>query len=290
MTNVDPRYLSFSQAQGYESLPHLLQLEEISEQARVALWNVLYEEAQVERTLNRTGGFVRSYTMNPILRSIYSEFLMQPLDEWRSGYNTMISILRPFIMSQPFNRVFDLLTFIMRHPQTPRSLVGLMAAAFREHQLAYRVDTTPPPTIYPISTPEEGEAVATALDQIRQAGHGAAGEHLRKAVDCINGQDWPGAVRESIHAVESVARQIAPEAKTLGDALQALKKKGLLKHPALHQALSSLYGYTSDEQGIRHALLDRSTADVGQDEALFMFGACASFASYLSRKQIAISE
>ena len=96
--------------------------------------------------------------------------------------------------------------------------------------------------------------------------------------------------RESIHAVESVARQIAPDAKTLGEALQALKTRGLFNHPAVQPGISSLYGYTNDEQGIRHALLDKPAAEVGQDEALFMFGACAPFASYLSRKQTTVSE
>ena len=43
-------------------------------------------------------------------------------------------------------------------------------------------------------------------------------------------------------------------------------------------------GYTSDEQGIRHALLEQGSANVGLEEALFMFGACASFAAYLTEK------
>ena len=44
------------------------------------------------------------------------------------------------------------------------------------------------------------------------------------------------------------------------------------------------YGYTNDEQGIRHALTRRAAANVGLDEAMFMFGACASFAAYLANK------
>ena len=58
-------------------------------------------------------------------------------------------------------------------------------------------------------------------------------------------------------------------------------------HPALKDAFSKLYGYTSNEQGVRHALLDRTDAQAGQDEAVFMLGACASFASYLWRKHVA---
>ena len=107
--------------------------------------------------------------------------------------------------------------------------------------------------------------------------------HLRQASECINQGDYPSAVRESIHAVESAARQIDPDAKTLGPALTSLEKAGGL-HPALKRAFSNLYGYTSDEQGIRHALIDSPQANVGQDEAVFMLGACASFGSYLARK------
>ena len=42
--------------------------------------------------------------------------------------------------------------------------------------------------------------------------------------------------------------------------------------------------WDSDEQGIRHSLLNQSSTDVGLDEAIFMFGACACFAAYLTRK------
>jgi hypothetical protein len=45
----------------------------------------------------------------------------------------------------------------------------------------------------------------------------------------------------------------------------------------------SLYGYTSDEQGIRHALLEPSS-NVDDADALFMIGACAAFVSYLISK------
>jgi hypothetical protein len=35
-----------------------------------------------------------------------------------------------------------------------------------------------------------------------------------------------------------------------------------------------LYGYTSDQKGIRHPLLDDGTADVDEADAMFMIGAC----------------
>ena len=153
--------------------------------------------------------------------------------------------------------------------------------------LAYAIDTGPPPTILPAVTPEEGRTVVDALRTLRQAGLDGSAAHLRAASACINAGDWPGSVRESIHAVESVARQLDPAAaQTLGPALDSLETRGVL-HPALKGAFSKLYGYTSKEQGVRHALLDRANAQVGRDEAVFMLGACAAFASYLWRRHAA---
>ena len=67
---------------------------------------------------------------------------------------------------------------------------------------------------------------------------------------------------------------------------ESIERQGTL-HVTLKKAFSKLYGYTSSQQGIRHALLDREISDVGLDEAVFMLGACASFASYLWRKHVA---
>ena len=149
------------------------------------------------------------------------------------------------------------------------------------------IDVGPPRIVLPDVTPEEGSTVVDALRTLRQAGLDGSAAHLRAASECINAGDWAGSVRESIHAVESVARQLDPRAEqTLGPALDSLEKHRAL-HPALKEAFSKLYGYASDEQGVRHALLDRANARVSRDEAVFMLGACAAFASFLWRRHTA---
>ena len=159
-----------------------------------------------------------------------------------------------------------------------------MPTVFSSCQLAYVIDAGPPIAILQAATPEEGNGLTQSLGELRKAGLNASAAHLQRASKCINNGDSAGSVRESIHAVESVARQIDPKAsKDLGAALTSLERQGAL-HPAFKQAISKLYGYTSDEQGIRHALLDKAAANVTIDEAVFMLGACASFASYLWRK------
>lgn len=65
--------------------------------------------------------------------------------------------------------------------------------------------------------------------------------------------------------------------------LAKLETKAVI-HGAMKSGFKSLYGFTSDESGIRHPLLDKGTADVDESDALFMIGACAAFVSYLINK------
>jgi hypothetical protein len=106
--------------------------------------------------------------------------------------------------------------------------------------------------------------------------------HLRKAAEELTAGHYADSVRESIHAVEGVAR-ILESSASLSGALDRLEKSVKI-HAAMKRGFLSLYGYTSDEDGIRHALLDDGTAKVDETDALFMIGACAAFVSYLINK------
>ena len=233
------------------------------------------------RNGNDVGGF-----WYLILHEKHINFDHLPIDEWSSHFPSHHRNLRKFIETSSFNKVFDLIQFILRHKNCPIQLVRELKHCFFESKLAYVIQESYPPTIIPVASPEEGVAVVSSLEELRNAGLFGSTSHLRKASEAINNGDWAGGIRESIHAVESVARQLdQSEASTLRQALSAIEKHGNI-HPALRNAFLKLYGYTSDEQGIRHALLDSDEANVGLDEAVFMLGACASFASFLWRKHV----
>lgn len=97
--------------------------------------------------------------------------------------------------------------------------------------------------------------------------------------------DYRNSIKESISAVEAICKLIAKKQNTtLGDALNIIERQGLIAlHPSLKKAFSNLYGYTSDADGIRHALKDEKiNADF--DEAKFMLVACSTFVNYLISK------
>ncbi len=288
----DPREFSFSQAHGYEEVPRPLKLEELPQGARTEIWNWLYMHIKESRGRASDGGYVGygnevEKPWSSILHAKHLWFDVRPLDDWDPEFSGIRKNLRAYVENETFNRVFDLVQFFMRHPDCPPEFVTDMKDAFARCRLAYTIDAGPPPTIVPAVTLAEGVAIVESLRQLREAGLEGSAAHLRVASGCINAGDWAAAVRESIHAVESVACQLDPKASsTLKPALASLDKRRPL-HPALRAALSKLYGYTSNEQGIRHALLDQAKAQVGRDEAVFMLGACASFASFLWRRNAA---
>ena len=296
--SYDPGMLTFSQAQGHEELPGPLKLEELSDEARRRIWNVFYPHIERAKTLTPGGDFPPDNKLVWVVGPPWGNILYQKhidldhlaIDDWDDSPTHQKQQLRQAIETLPFNAVFDLVQFVLRHEECPANFIKEMKGAFVSSRLAYAIDDGPPPTIIPSVAVEEGNTILESLQTLRDAGLGGSAAQLRKAAECINGQDWAGSVRESIHAVESVARQLDPIAsQTLAPALKSLEKGGTL-HPALKEAFTKLYGYTSNEQGIRHALLDQDSANVGMDEAVFMLGACASFSSYLWRKHAAGSE
>ena len=286
--SLDPRTLTFSQANGYDELPQPLKLEELNDSARTKLWSLLYAHVSNSSlmgvSLDDIGERVLCREWRTILSSLHVELNELPLDEFDHRLDIFVDEHKQLFLNAPFNRVFDFLQGVMRHQECPTLFTGAVARVFEQCRLAYVVDVHPPATIFPATSEEEGAAILQAVSELTNARLAGAVTHLRYASDCISQGDFAGAVRESIHAVESTARQIDPNARTLEPALRALEKAGEL-HPALKKAFSNLYGYTSDEQGIRHALIDNPQPNVGQDEAVFMLGACASFSSYLARKR-----
>jgi hypothetical protein len=131
-----------------------------------------------------------------------------------------------------------------------------------------------------LTSKSEIEAVQSAID----VGGKYAGvrDHLTTALRFMNDRTAPNyrnSIKESISAVEAMAKIVSGEKNaTLGQALKIIEKQGKL-HSALKSAFSSLYGYTSDAEGIRHALLEEST--LTKSDAKFMLVSCSAFVSYL---------
>ena len=277
-----PDHLTFSQRYGLAPLPEPMQLERISDDLRREIWNVIRE-----RLLRHRSHWVTDYFDDQAKRfseRVLGKLNQLPEDQISTNYENVLNAFKQAALQGKFNHVLDLVEILVNDRDATEELKERLRVLF-EHS-AYRLDTSQRPyRFFPQTSKEQGETVRRATETLRQGGMEGAATHLRQAAEHINAGQYGDSIADSIHAVESVAKKIDQRAsKTLGPALDSLERAGLLKHPALKEAFKKLYGYTNDEQGIRHARLDRDSPDVGLDEAMFMFGACASFADYLVSK------
>lgn len=278
---------TFSQVQGIEPLPQPLKLNDLPRSIRARLWTVVFmymSTSKVDDYGKRTRhGVYLGGDWRQILLDVNLDLFDEPPDEFDGVFSKQTDRVKRFIYGNQFNRVFDFLQCVMRHRTCPTRFPEDIAKVLVDGLAAYTV-VPDPWTIIPRATPEEGAAVERALGGLKDAGLEGARSHLLKAGESLTGGKFNDSVRESIHAVESVARTLDLKGSTsLKQALSALGKRGTTIHPALKKAMLQMYGYTSDKQGIRHASLGGDT-EVGLPEALFMFGACASFVTYLLGK------
>ena len=128
----------------------------------------------------------------------------------------------------------------------------------------------------PVTSEEEIAAVEQAMDQ--DVKFGPVVTHLQTALARLADRPSPdnrNSIKESISAVEAACQIITGDPNaTLGEAL-----KKIAVHRALGKGFSAIYGYTSDADGIRHALSDERSVDA--DDAKFFLVACSAFINYL---------
>jgi len=134
--------------------------------------------------------------------------------------------------------------------------------------------------ITPISNEAEISEIGEALDR----GRSPVRTHLARALEMLSDRkspDYRNSIKESISAVESLVAAVVGEKGTLGQLVKKLEDEiGL--HPALRTAFSNLYGYKSDEDGIRHALLE--SRDLAFEDAKFFLVVCSAFVNFVESK------
>ena len=143
--------------------------------------------------------------------------------------------------------------------------------------------------VVPITDNAEIETIRTAMN----TEYDAINNHMAKALELYADRrkpDYENSIKESISAVESTCCLITGQSgtnATLGRTIKKLKDHGIHIHSALESAFSSLYGYTSDENGIRHGGIDFQGAPA--EDAKYMLVSCSAFVNYLIEKWSKVS-
>jgi AbiJ N-terminal domain 4 len=250
--NIDERRkLSFEQAEGVEPLPTQLQLREVSPQLRSALWDRFY--TYLRKAIHHVdyGSDSMDEPWSTILKDehVYRQHRMA--DDFPSTAKVLIKNTRDVFENGNYIAIFGWLEFVLKHYVCPHGVADDVESILRHCRAAYRVIDKK--VICPIASDTEHATITKAFADLSSTQFNGARTHLRNAASHLTAGHYADSVRESIHAVEAVGRTLDPSADVLSKALKKLELK-ISIHPAMKNGFTSLYAYTSDEKGIRHAL------------------------------------
>jgi hypothetical protein len=281
---IDRTKVSFREAEGKPLFPAVLKWGEIDQRVRADLWNALYpifkagvtHQGGSRRYSRPLGGILFREHVNR--RHLFAnEFDAVPYED------ELIARWQAFFSKDSYLEIFDFITFLIRDKDCPSKIVETVSQALDKSYSPYRIVGVPP-TIVPIVSEEQATMLKADVGAVFDSKFAGAKTHLQAALNGFQDSDHRAVVRESINAVESAVRDFTgDQSAVLSRALRRIIDDGKM-HRALGDAFEKLYAYSSDEKGIRHALVFGENEKVGFDEATFFVSACAAFVAFLSRK------
>lgn len=265
--------MKFSERIGIKPVETALQVQGMNDELRNSLWNVL--DVFIWSKNNFLYRQYGSGDIEEFSRRLWFHYFKKPMDSRPERAHRILEAIRSYYFECPWYEVYDFLEYVLLAERNARLIKAINNILERELS-GYRFIES---AFVPVTDEVEIEAVQKALTEGPFNGVHA---HLKKAMEHLarrENPDYRNSIKESISAVESMSRVITGNSKaTLGEALTILEKKGHL-HPALKKGFSSIYGYTSDEDGIRHAMLDEP--DISVSDAKFFLVSCSTFINYL---------
>lgn len=265
--------MEFSKRLGIINLNDTIQKNDIDESLRTQLWNVCYL-AIFEKTFGDSN-------YNQFYQILWHKFLKLPVDTVKQNPWDNYEIIRDLFFKFEWYKIYDFIEFISQNSDDFFNTLEFKKQCniVLKHNLSgYRfIDNI----LSPITSDEEIKEVDDLIFKSQNKYKGVH-EHITKSIKLMSNKkspDFSNSIKESISAVESICKIITKNEKaTLGDALNIINQKKKL-HPALKNGFSSIYGYTSDADGIRHALLEKN--DLSLIDAKYMLVSCSAFINYL---------
>jgi hypothetical protein len=288
---MDRTKVSFAEAERKSKFPAILKWGEIDQRLRSVIWTPIFDFFDQHIEYNPySDGPAHSLT-TPASSIMIREFVLRRhrfINEYDEEFlrDHYIKTWAEFFKKSDYVDIFDLLTFIVRDPDCPASLIGGISDALDQPFSPYRLSVQAK-TVFPAVGEVETKSLERDLDTAFSSPFSGSKTHLQAALHALGEGDYRTTVRESIHSVESAVKDFT------GDPSAVLSKavKSLVNETGVHKALADafdkLYAYTSDEKGIRHALVFGNNEKVGLDEAVFFLSACTAFVGFLSRKKSA---
>ena len=271
--------MKFSQRIGKTSIRESLQLDNIDIVLKNRIWNNILQDF-----LHKLDDEISIQIYN----LIWTEFFTNPIDDFPSGlYGSYVSqnnnYLKDWFNSTEWYNIYNLVEFIafLDSQIYNTKFIENCNHSLEKEMSGFRIVDK---IVVQITSEEEIEEIESALKITSK--WKSVNEHLETALKYMADRqtpDYRNSIKESISAIECFCKITSGDDKaTLGKALIQIESKWDI-HKSLKSAFSALYGYTSDESGIRHSLLENGQ-EIMFEDAKFMLVSCSAFINYLKVK------
>jgi len=269
--------MKFSERIGITPAETALQVQGMNDALRNSLWNVLDMYIwSMDSFLYSSHG--NQPGIDSFSRLLWYFHFKKPMDSRPSKPREILGAIRTYYFKYQWYEVYNFLEHVLIF-EHDKNLIDAVNGVLEQELAGYRFIKS---AFVPITDEVEVEAIQKALTEGPFSGVHA---HIRMAMEHLSrheNPDYRNSIKESVSAVESMARVVTGNEKaTLGDAIALLEKSGRLHH-ALKKGFSAFYGYSSDQGGIRHAMLDEPNLTV--TDAKFFLVSCSAFINYLKSK------
>jgi len=216
------------------------------------------------------------------LKKLWCDYFIKNVDELSEYLDDDCTIIKRYFFDCDWNEVYDILEFFANNyydRETNKKFMDSCNTILEKEVSAYRFVGG---RITQITSEEEITEIEDALEATEPLK--TVRNHLQNALDLFANKkspDYRNSIKESISSVEAICKLITNDKKaSLGQALDKIETKTIVElHPKLKDAFKYLYKYTSDAEGIRHALVDKPNLD--SEDAKFMLVSCSAFVNYL---------
>lgn len=276
--------MRFSERHSFKPVKSAIQLNSMDGDLRNSLWNTLTKHywKRLGSEDNRNS-YTSDRDLLRLFEALWEDYFKKPTDSLPRVQGEVYDVLREYFFKCEWYEVYDFVEFVSQRylsDYATRMFHEDSNQIFKREISGYRFVGD---LIVPITSEEEIASIQNALDNT--AGLTPVHNHILAALRLLSDKkkpDFRNSIKESISAVEAICQRITGKSgATLGDALKVIEKY-VPVHGALKDAFNKLYGYTSDAEGIRHAMLDESNLDL--EDAAFFLVSCSAFINYLIQK------
>lgn len=251
----------FSERIGKSKIKAGLQLDYIDDDLKNSLWNVVLK--YIIEPLGETN-YLYNSKYKTFIDSLWFNHFKEPIDNIPHGTSSIGKEIRNRFYSWNYLELYDFIDFIVRANNIPLEIerfVNVCNYVLKRELSGYRFVNL---ELAPITDEVQIAGIEDAINKSSENSFIGVNLHLKNALNKLSDRqnpDYRNSIKESISAVESICQQITGEKNAeLGKAIKILKKK-LPIHGALEQGFIKLYGYTSDGDGIRHAMMEEDNLD-----------------------------